>query len=71
MQQRMVEQYPGLTGDVLARMMRLVGHEAATVRGGVITGSGRTAAAISAATHCLEQYNSGDVVSPSTAGPVS
>jgi hypothetical protein len=35
------------------------------VRGGVITGSGRTAAAISAATHCLEQYNSGDVVSPS------
>lgn len=38
------------------------------MRGGVITGSGRTAAAISAATHCLEQYNSGDVVSPSTAG---
>jgi hypothetical protein len=27
MQQRMVEQYPGLTGDVLARTMRLVGQD--------------------------------------------
>lgn len=64
MQQRMVEQYPGLTGDVLARMMRLVGQD---IGDSARWRHGRTAAAISAATHCLEQYNSGDLVSPSTA----
>lgn len=45
MQQRMVEQYPGLTGDLLARMMRLVGQDigdsARWRHNGLRSGSGR------------------------------